>query len=198
MAVPEITRLGYRDKVIESLCFRLVKISAGFILESKQHVNAMTFICQKDLLPINLIVGIIPRIIVRCLRQIHHSCTKGEGQAQPGRHHRQFRALCVDIEGADKLFCIVVSVHIIGILDLILAQSAGITCGFQGCALEPHTVPHIQGHGVGVPGNLHIKGNPDLVLPQPVRKPANLYGVTQIRKCNLVQLVGSGGRCYFL
>ena len=61
---------------------------------------------------------------------------------------------------------------------------------------EPHAVPHIQGHGVCVLGDLHVKGNPDLVLPQPIGEPANLCGIILVRKGDLVQLVACFGRCH--
>ena len=78
-----------------------------------------------------------------------------------------------------------------------MGQGAVVGCGGQGCALEPYAVPHIQGHGIGVLGDLHIKGNPDLVLPQPVGEPANLCGVIRVHKGDLVQLIaGFGSRCY--
>ena len=198
MAVPEVILLGHRNKVIERLGVLLGKLSPRFILQGEQHIHHVICVFQVDLFPIILKIGILCRIELSFRAFLRHSCAEGKGQAQSGRHHRQLSALCVGVKGADKPSCIAISVHIIGILDLILGQGAVVGCGFQGCALEPHAVSHIQGHGIGILGDIHIKGNPDLVLPQPIGEPANLCGVIFVRKGNLVQLVACFVRCHSL
>ena len=189
MAVPEVSRLRHRNKVIEGLGVLLGKCSACFILQGEQHVHHVICVLQVDLFLVNLKVGVLRRIEHSRRTLLRHSCAEGEGQAQPGCHHRQLCTLGVDVEGAVP--------HPL-IHNLILGQSAVVGCGGQGCALEPYAVPHIQGHGVRVLGDLHIKGNPNLILPQVRAEPADLYGVISVRKGNLVQLVACFGRCHSL
>ncbi len=190
MAVPEIASLRYRNKVIESLCFRLAEGSACFVFEGEEHVNGLAVIFNEYPLSIYLIVCIIARSVVRIRgTRVHHFCAEGEGQTQTGRHHGQLGTRDIDVEGAEAHICLAVIVHIIGIKNLILAQGAVIACRCQRRALEPDAVPHIQGHGLRVLGNLHIKGNTNLILPQRIRKPADLVAC----KIDFVQLVGSPG-----
>ena len=189
MAIPQVAVLRHRNKVIEGLGVFLRERSPRFILQGEQHIHHVICVFQVDLALVNLKVGILRRIEHSRRTLFRHSCAEGEGQAQPGRHHRQLRALCVDVEGAVP--------HPI-IHNLILCQGAVVGRGGQGCALEPHAVPHIQGHGVGILGDLHIKGNPDLVLPQPIGEPADLCGIILVLKGDLVQLVAFFGRCHSL
>ena len=189
MAIPQVVFLRHRNKVIEGMGVLLGKLPPGFILQGEQHVHHVICVLQIDRVLVNLKVGILRRIELSRRTLFRYSCAESEGQAQPGRHHRQLSALCVDVEGAVP--------HPL-IHNLILCQGTIVGCGGQGCALEPYAVSHIQGHGVGILGDIHIKGNPDLVLPQPIGEPANLCGVIFVRKSNLVQLVACFGRCHSL
>ena len=189
MAIPQVAVLRHRNKVIEGMDVLLGKLPPGFILQGEQHVHHVICVLQIDRVLVNLKVGILRRIELSRRTLFRYSCAESEGQAQPGRHHRQLSAICVDVEGAVP--------HPI-IHNLILGQGTIVGCGGQGCALEPYAVPHIQGHGVGILGDIHIKGNPNLVLPQPIGEPANLCGVIFVRKGNLVQLVACFGRCHSL
>ena len=100
MAVPEVTLLRHWDKVIEGLGVLLGKFPPGFILQGEQQIHHVVCVLQIDRVLVNLKVGILRRIELSIRAFLRHSCAEGEGQAQPGRHHRQLRALCVDVEGA--------------------------------------------------------------------------------------------------
>ena len=100
MAIPQVAFLRHRNKVIEGLGVFLRERSPRFILQGEQHIHHVVCVFQVDLFPIILKVGILRRIEHSRRTLFRHSCAEGEGQAQTRRHHRQLRALCVDVEGA--------------------------------------------------------------------------------------------------
>ena len=100
MAIPQVAFLRHRNKVIEGLGVFLRERSPRFILQGEQHIHHVVCVFQVDLFPINLKVGILRRIELSIRAFLRHSCAEGEGQAQTRRHHRELRALCVDVEGA--------------------------------------------------------------------------------------------------